>query len=92
MRARVHRNRSLVERAILAYLLPGVAGVINASGFFAIGTYTSHMTGMVARIGDELATSHVWLAMRALVFVASFIGGAMVATGLILYAHRHSRA
>lgn len=92
MRARFHRNRALVERAILAFLLPGVAGVINASGFFAVGTYTSHVTGMVARVGDELATSHLWLAARALIFVASFIGGAMVATGLILHAQRVSRA
>jgi uncharacterized membrane protein YoaK (UPF0700 family) len=92
VRARVHRNRALVERAILAYLLPGIAGVINASGFFAVGTYTSHMTGMVARIGDELATNHLWLATRALLFVGTFIGGAMIATGLILYAQRRSRA
>ena len=45
MRDHVRRNLALVERAILASILPGVAGVINASGFFAVGVYTSHMTG-----------------------------------------------
>jgi uncharacterized membrane protein YoaK (UPF0700 family) len=88
MRDRVRRNLALVERAILASILPGVAGVINASGFFAVGVYTSHMTGNVARIGDELATGHLWLALRSLLFVASFVGGAMISTFLVIYGKR----
>src|SRR5260221_4894782 len=88
MRDRVRRNLALVERAILASILPGVAGVINASGFFAVGVYTSHMTGNVARIGDELATGHFWLALRSLLFVASFVGGAVISTFLCIYGNR----
>lgn len=92
MRARFNRNRAFLERAILAYLLPGVAGVINASGFFAVGAYTSHVTGIVASIGNDVASSQPWLAARALVFVISFIFGAMIATALILHARRNLRA
>jgi uncharacterized membrane protein YoaK (UPF0700 family) len=88
MREHFRRNRALLERAILAFILPGVAGVINASGFFAVGTYTSHVTGNVARIGDELAAGHLWLAARALIFVLSFTIGAMTSTLLILYGKR----
>jgi uncharacterized membrane protein YoaK (UPF0700 family) len=77
-----------LEQAILAFILPGVAGAINASGFFAVGTYTSHVTGSVARIGDELATGHLWLAARFGFFVFSFFLGAMVSTFLVLYGKR----
>lgn len=69
-------------------MLPGVAGAVNACGFFAVGTYTSHVTGNVARVGDELASGHGWLAARSLVFVLSFVAGAMASTLLILYGKR----
>jgi uncharacterized membrane protein YoaK (UPF0700 family) len=88
MRDHFHRNRALLERAFLAFILPGVAGAINASGFFAVGTYTSHVTGNVARIGDELAGGHLWLAARSLIFVLSFGFGAVTSTLLILYGKR----
>ena len=80
------RNKAFVEHAILALVLPFVAGAINASGFVAIGTYTSHVTGNVARIGDELAQGRWFLAWRYLSFVSAFMGGAMVATALVLWA------
>jgi uncharacterized membrane protein YoaK (UPF0700 family) len=88
MRARIRQNRALLERAILAFILPGVAGVINAAGFFAVGTYTSHMTGNVARIGAELVGGHLWLATRALAFVGSFLSGAMISTLLVQHGKR----
>jgi len=59
MRESLRRNRALLERVILACLLPAVAGAVNASGFFAVGAYTSHVTGNVARVGDELAAGHL---------------------------------
>src|SRR5947208_399096 len=92
MVALFHRNRAALEHAILALVLPFVAGAINASGFFAIGTYTSHVTGNVARIGDELAQGHLWLAYRYLGFAASFMLGAMVATATVLWARHRGEA
>ncbi len=88
MKRRLLRNRPLLEKATLAFLLPGVAGAINASGLFAVGTYTSHMTGIVSRIGDEAAQQHFWLATRSIILVGSFMSGAALATALVLYAHR----
>lgn len=79
------------ERNVLATLLPAIAGAVNASGFFAVGTYTSHMTGMVSRAGDEMAERHWWLATRAFFFLGSFIFGAMVATALVLHARKRSQ-
>jgi uncharacterized membrane protein YoaK (UPF0700 family) len=84
----IERHRALLERAILGFVLPAVAGAINASGFFAIGAYTSHMSGNVARMGDDLATGHFAFALHGLILVASFIGGAMLCTFLVRYGRR----
>ena len=85
-------HRAQLERNVLATVLPAIAGAVNASGFFAVGTYTSHMTGIVSRAGDELAERHFWLASRAVLFLACFISGAMISTGLVLYARKRAQA
>ena len=79
------------ERNVLATLLPAIAGAVNASGFFAVGTYTSHMTGLVSRVGDELAQGHFWIGLRVLIFVGSFMLGAMMATWQILRARKRNQ-
>src|SRR5256885_6245139 len=84
-------DKARFERNVLGTLLPAIAGAVNASGFFALGTYTSHMTGMVSRAGDELAQRHWWLATRALFFLASFMSGAVAATALVLQARRRDQ-
>ena len=84
-------DKARFERNVLGTLLPAIAGAVNASGFFALGTYTSHMTGIVSRAGDELAQRHWWLATRALLFLGSFMLGAAMATALILQARRRGR-
>lgn len=43
------------------------------------------MTGNVARIGDELASRHLWLAARSGILVLCFLAGAAVSTLLILH-------
>ena len=62
------RRNDLMLGAILAF----VAGAINAGGFLAIGHYTSHMTGIVSAIADNLALGNYreiaprgWVAPRA---------------------------
>ncbi|HEY0714565.1 MAG TPA: DUF1275 family protein, partial [Polyangia bacterium] len=51
----LHRNRDFLERAALALVLPFVAGLVNAEGFFIVGVYTSHVTGTVAHAGEAVA-------------------------------------
>ena len=92
LRRLFHERRHTFEQLILAMVLPALAGAINASGLFAVGTYTSHVTGTVARIGDELAQGRWHMASRAVTFVGSFIGGAMAATFLIVRARARGRA
>jgi uncharacterized membrane protein YoaK (UPF0700 family) len=88
VKTRFAEHRSLLERAILGFMLPAVAGAINASGFFAVGAYTSHMSGNVARVGDDLATGHLALALHGFTLIASFVAGAMLCTFLIRYGRR----
>jgi uncharacterized membrane protein YoaK (UPF0700 family) len=85
-------QRIFWERVILAAALPGVAGAVNASGFLALGTYTSHVTGHVARIGDELARGGEAIVAGIAVLLAVFLAGAICATGLVERAKRFSRA
>jgi uncharacterized membrane protein YoaK (UPF0700 family) len=92
MRNYILRNRGFLESVTLALVLPMVAGLVNAEGFFIVGVYTSHVTGTVARAGDELAQGHFGLALHALSLVASFFVGALTATALVLRAKRGQKA
>ncbi len=85
-------RRKFFERLILATALPGVAGAVNASGFLAVGTYTSHVTGLVGRFGDELAQGRAPSAWPALGLVGLFLVGAITATGLVERARRLAKA
>ncbi len=77
---------------MLALVLPFVAGAVNASGFFIVGVYTSHVTGSVARIGDEIAQGNFRLAGSFALLVLTFFAGAVTATFLVEKANRRHRA
>lgn len=89
---RLKRNRKGLENVILASVLPMVAGGVNATGFLAMGAYTSHVSGSAARIGDELAQGHHSLAAVAGSIVLLYFVGAATATFLILKAKHLARA
>lgn len=86
------RNRAFLENATLALALPFVAGMVNAEGFVIVGVYTSHVTGTVARAGEEIARGHVAGVLSAIMMVGAFYLGAVVATALVAAAHRRQRA
>lgn len=86
------KQRLLAERLMLAVALPGVAGAVNASGFLVVGSYTSHVTGQVARFGDALAQDQTDQAQAAVLLVALFFFGAVTATALIERAKRFLKA
>ena len=69
-------------------ILAFVAGAINAGGFLAVQRYTSHMTGIVSSVADDLVVGSIGLALAGLVSLAAFIGGAMSTTLLISWARR----
>ncbi len=57
-----------------------------------LGVYTSHVTGNVARIGDELVLGHADVAMTAGLLVVAFYLGAVSATAMVAKARHNHRA
>jgi uncharacterized membrane protein YoaK (UPF0700 family) len=60
----------------LGTVLAFVAGAANAGGFLAVQRYTSHMTGIVATMADDIALGAVDLAAAGLGALAAFVAGA----------------
>lgn len=65
--------------AVLAF----VAGATNAGGFLAVGQYTSHMTGIVSAMADNLVLGHATAVLAAAAALAAFIVGAMTTAILV---------
>ena len=82
------QERTLLANRQLGGMLAFVAGAINAGGFLAVQRYTSHMTGIVSAIADDLATGGFALALAGLAALLSFIAGAACTAILINWAHR----
>lgn len=80
------RSESLNRQ--LAWAMAFVAGAVNAGGFLAVSHYTSHMTGVVSSMADELAGGDLVTALAALAMMLSFLGGALVCTLLISFGQR----
>jgi uncharacterized membrane protein YoaK (UPF0700 family) len=81
------RSESLNRQ--LAWAMAFIAGAVNAGGFLAVGHYTSHVTGVVSSMADELAEGDLTTALAALAMMLSFMGGAFVCTSLISFGQRH---
>ena len=65
--------------AVLAF----VAGATNAGGFLAVGQYTSHMTGIVSAMADNLVLGQATAVLAAAAALAAFIVGAMTTAILV---------
>ncbi len=79
-----HRNKR--ANTLLGVILAFVAGAINAAGFLAVGTYTSHMTGITSSIGDYIALNRMDAALISAGYVLSFIAGAVISAIMINWA------
>lgn len=65
-----------------------LAGAINAGGFFAVASYTSHVSGELSRAADMLYLAQWEAAARALLAVLGFLLGATHGSWVILWAKR----
>lgn len=79
----LHRDRAL--GATLAF----VAGATNAGGYLAVGQYTSHMTGIVSSLADDIALRQTVLALSAAGALLAFLVGAMTTAISVNWARRH---
>lgn len=87
-RVLVSHRRSQGSDFVLAVMLAGIAGASNAGGFFALGQYTSHMTGYLSQIADNLVTGHLVVTGTALLAIAAFVAGAAFSTVLVNWARQ----
>lgn len=74
----------------LGLSLAFVAGAANAGGFLAVHQYTSHMTGIISALADDLALSQLKLVFAGLAALLTFLAGTMCSTIMINWA-RHRR-
>ena len=91
LRTTVAHRRSGVTDLILATVLAFVAGGINAGGLLAIGQYTSHMTGIVSAIADNLVLGVFGAVGAGVVALLAFTAGAACSAILINWGRRNSR-
>lgn len=76
-------DRTTQANVRLGAFLAFVAGATNAGGFLAVGQYTSHMTGLVSAIADNLVLGNLTLAVAAAGAILAFVGGAMTTAVLV---------
>lgn len=82
------RPRSARADLHLGVVLAFVAGALNAGGFLAIGQYTSHITGMVSALADQLVLGQLALAGIAAISWMAFASGAAATAIMVNYLRR----
>jgi uncharacterized membrane protein YoaK (UPF0700 family) len=92
LRVAIAHRRSALTDEILGTALAFIAGAINAGGFLAVGQYTSHMTGIVSSMSDNLALGAFGLVGGAAVALIAFLGGAACSAILINWGRRNLRS
>ncbi|HQU88303.1 MAG TPA: YoaK family protein [Denitromonas sp.] len=89
-RSLTSHSRSARSDQHLGLALAFVAGAANAGAFLAVKLYTSHMTGIVSSLADDIALGEFGLALGAIGAIVSFLSGAIVSTVMINFARRHA--
>lgn len=87
------QHRTPTINRLLGGLLAFNAGAVNAGGFLLVSMYTSHMTGFVSIVADNLILGNLTLVLGAVGALLAFTLGAAVTAVLVNWArHRHLRS
>ena len=81
-------ERSRESNRHLGLTLAFVAGAVNAGGYLAVSQYTSHMTGILSSVSDNIALGRLNLAESGLTAWCSFLIGSATSAVLINWARR----
>ena len=76
-------SRSPRQNAVLAAYLALVGGFVNSAGFVLIGSFTSHVTGSVGRLANDVASRDWSAAAGAAAMIVAFFCGSFVASMII---------
>jgi uncharacterized membrane protein YoaK (UPF0700 family) len=82
------RQRTARADRHLGFALAFVAGATNAGGFLAVQQYTSHMTGIVSAMADNIALGAYDLVLAGGGGLLSFLAGAACSAVMVNYARR----
>jgi uncharacterized membrane protein YoaK (UPF0700 family) len=75
--------RSEKHNRLLAGYLAWVAGFVNSAGFITIGSFTSHVTGSVGRLANDVALRDEHAAIGAGFLILAFFAGAFIASVIV---------
>lgn len=89
MRSVAAAERSGAADTLLGMALTFIAGAINAGGFLAVGQYTSHMSGILSAMADNLVVGGVGLVLLGLAGFLPFVFGAACSAILINWGRRN---
>jgi uncharacterized membrane protein YoaK (UPF0700 family) len=73
-------SRSDRQNRVLAGYLAFVGGFVNSTGYVLIGSFTSHVTGNIGRLANDVAYRHYDAAATVLPMIVAFFAGAFVAS------------
>lgn len=76
-------QRTTQNNIRLGATLSFVAGATNAGGFLAVGQYTSHMTGVLSSVADNLVLGQIGLVLAGIAALFAFISGAMTTAWMV---------
>jgi uncharacterized membrane protein YoaK (UPF0700 family) len=83
------QHRTGTHNRRLGLVLAFNAGSINAGGFLLVGMYTSHMTGFVSMLADNLVLGNTVLLLGAAGALLAFVGGAALTAILVNWARQY---
>jgi uncharacterized membrane protein YoaK (UPF0700 family) len=83
-------QRTAQNNMRLGITLCFVAGATNAGGFLAVGQYTSHMSGIVSSVADNLVLGQLQLALAGIAAVLAFVLGAMTTAWMVNWGLRRN--
>jgi uncharacterized membrane protein YoaK (UPF0700 family) len=87
-RRMVTTRRSETADRRLAQILTCIAGSLNAGAFLLVGQYTSHMTGIVSSVADNLVIGAGWASAAGAGALMAFTVGAAASAMLINWYRR----
>jgi uncharacterized membrane protein YoaK (UPF0700 family) len=82
------KERSQKANRQLAFFLAFIAGAVNAGGYLAVRQYTSHMTGIVSAMADNLSLGRIGLVAAGFSALLSFLAGAACTALLVNWGRR----
>ncbi len=89
LRMMTESKRTRKANIHLGISLAFVAGAINAGGFLAVLQYTSHMTGIVSAMADNLVLDNMVAVATGFASLAAFTAGAAYSAILINWGRHH---